>query len=1579
MHPLQFLNTLTTIIGKEYSHGAVNAISKECLVLESLTDEELTARCQAALAGAFELAKEPRQSLSTRMVSNLLGLAGLPSRHSGLNSLIALGVEAFRRAPADLPPDSALYPEQIRAATALTMRTAVEMETGEGKTYAILPAAFALACRHSRVYVVCASEHLAWRDANRTRNYWQLVGVTVGLGVKSTANGEWSHQVIYTTLDNLMFKELQEMIAELPPEHPVTYGAVLLDEVDAILLDQGAYSFSVTQEVERQAYDWSTAFDLCEDLVQGETILVDRGDLTASLTEAGETTIRRRLEQIGQSPHSLLVMRRLVELAFIANRVVKEDIDYVIEGSRAHAIDRLSGRVNRNRVPAWIPVLELKRKLQGHPHSVSLTSLSPLVFFRKFSHLSGTSGTALSDSLEYLLTHRLLTLRVKPRFPRSPDALEQDAIYRTKAESLQAATKRTTAMFEARRPVLIGTQTIADAERLYLLLREALPETARVTLLTGRDDSHAAQVFEAAGEVNSVVVATQLAGRGIDIRLSDEAMANGGLALVAVGHAMQSRHDRQFLGRAGRHGAPYSAVFIVSLEDELMRVLVDGDKIARVLQKLGMEEGEAISAKMTSRAIARAQRQVESNEFLLRRSTEFQSLSETAVYSSAAHWFTRLQDSARDIEYESDLSPAFLESIVSDFVHTHAGNMCKEKIIDLESSVRLVRALREELGLPEEAHCLQARSIEGCSGEVVHRVLKTRILRALNERLDLYMDVRSTLAQRLDLSHRQYHHVKKLSLLIAEADSLQAGEPEVRPEAPGSSRDDRTGSSLVHTSRPSDDEADDAKRWQALRQRWTEAASGAVYDLGQWVESHRAENKTVLESTERSIQKSLTVFANWIDRFQNATTGEATNDEPILETERAMVEDFWHLFLREKLHSSARIRSLLSRDLRSITSWSIKWTWLEFLQERLRLRFRYAQQSLSHYEYFRLTSSREEKAWRDAGNGIPARLLRNLFRAPYPHQLDALFSLDDYQTSSYTDTATHFTWESSEASNPPAPLVSPRLVDSFLALHEQRLSDSFNRSMLLRLLDDFLASHPLHSLRTEKSIQIALENWALLESERGVSTEKRKKRRRWLGKFLRYLRERRLIGPLPRLQDRLRSLGRRLTRNLSDLRTLAPLILTTSFLVLFGLIAWKGDVLPPLDLSPTAHYLGAWLTGGLVASGNPLGPAIGGLLLAAVLTALIWPTQTLRRIGTTLLERVAVMSTSLALATWMIWRALEGLVGARQWLLLVLWVILTLLITYVLLRITLLIVIETSIDLIGFWLSWCTLAVVTPLTIRDRPGSLVVWILGVTFLAAVAFAWRLFDRYEVELVSSQFLRAADPTSAEDVSTAARVPGSIGYAPYVIALCLVWVLAAQGAFRWMANLLPRPGSADMAQTWLPVGAYLLLVGILAATILSRRFRLRAWKYRLNRKSQAIRGIQREEELRAFLRKLRYTFIVREFLWATAMIGLLLLLLGAVPGSGAPVPLPLILFSSAMLISHELPDSARQFRNFLAGGGSLGMEVFEIERFPEPPPEVEDFWVRLRRATENRLILILGILVALIECIDLAIILYQRLFQ
>ena len=708
------------------------SLNKYEVELVALTDDELRARCLQAIHGedTWEVSEDER-----RLPAIISYIAWFRRRASSLSlKRLALAIEAFKRAPADLPVGTALYSQQVQAASLLTRRCLIQMDTGEGKTYALLPAAFALACEYQQVYIVCANEYLAWRDAHRTRVFWDFTGMRHGLCLGKDTD-DWSSRVIYTTLPTLIFKHMSDLARIKEAPTPISFGAILLDEADAILLDEGDTTFTITHNIRAEAFDWSFALNYVEDLNEGEDIETDLSTLDSNLTIAGETRLRETMSQKGLPESTYLLTRFAVELAYVAVKVAAEDRDYVVDDDCIYAVDPVTGKVLRTVSPYWLIPLEVRKGFPTRTEQIAIDAINTLTFLEKFQHLSGLSGTIADDALEYLLLYFLPMLVIKPRKKRH-DGLKPDLVYRTKEEAYEAVCEKVSEAVGSRRPVLAATQTIADAEKIYRMLSDKLPPETRLHLLTGKNDYEAAQLFERGGEVGSVIVATQLAGRGVDIRLSEEAEQNGGLVLLCQGHSLTIRHDKQLLGRAGRQGSRYDAVFICSLQDELLKMAV-GEKTDMLMQRLGMEHGVAVESKFVSNRLTSMQNNRRRAIFWSNQQQAVMNANNSDIRKSLETWFDYFQLSDDDsAEATATCSQEFLEWVTDFYLENVLSSMFPaRRTITTQEAEQVADFLNTSLGLARRQHLFTALDIEARDTESATRTLRGLLLKKLDQEI----------------------------------------------------------------------------------------------------------------------------------------------------------------------------------------------------------------------------------------------------------------------------------------------------------------------------------------------------------------------------------------------------------------------------------------------------------------------------------------------------------------------------------------------------------------------------------------------------------------------------------------------------------------------------------------------------------------------------------------------------------------------------------------------------------------------------------------------------------------------------
>ena len=1552
--PTNLLQRLFSGTAKKYITVHTSEVRQIIHIYKELSDEQLKEECAKALAGESILGSQARKpSLLSQISSALFNLVLKRPQVDHKTSKLALAIECFSRAPADLPRGSLLYKEQIAAAQALTHNCLVQMDTGEGKTYAILPAAFVLGCDHTRIYILCASEYLAWRDASRTHTFWDFVGISVGLAVAGSEPSEWSKRVVYTTLECLIVRALQCEINPEAPSHPITYAALILDEADAILLDQGSQTYAIVHPVRGDAFDWNLAIDHARGLKVGRDITVDHSDLTATLTLEAEVKLQESLGARGIDPLRLLFHRYAIELAFVATRVVIENTHYIVERDRVHPIDPISGKVMKGMTPGWVVPLEASLGFTPRPKTVTLHEGSPFIFLSRFAHLSGTSGTIIHDYIEYLFTHRLLSVVIPPRYERRGKE-DRDQISRLKSTAYSETLSRTRTAVESGQPVLVGAQTITDAEAIFHLFRQELGSKVRLNLLTGKDDRQKSQIFERGGEVGSVIVATQLAGRGVDIRLTDEARRNGGMALICMGHAKDPRHDRQFAGRVGRHGEPYSLVFVCSLEDELFKIF-GGDWISRLMTKLGIEESDRLEHKLIDRAIRNAQRQYWRHSFLVRQHANYDARTQSRISSEVLEWFRYLQVpvSGTDEKAHADnLSQDFLERVVEHFIYHNLSSLISgEKEVSQISGDQMVTSIGETLRLERNQLPVRTIDIEGYSGETARSIIIRNLLSSIRDALKMNV-------QRRDVFHEKLRIAFGLS-------SIRRGLKQI-----------------LHLF---------SEKHKGISYELQDALQKLLRELSAAIADHDLEDEPVVLEVNDLLKEIRETFSI-VD-----TEGTPKKEMPLPEEnpsplgagtelltsegDSANLKAFNFESFTERLgRIVSRIEQierttiprleLLTRTNRMVAAWSIRLVWMQFLEERDRIKHRLSIKGYSIFTYFRAVSDTVMKEWRRLETLMSASVLSNLLRAGELDDLDSLFLLSDNKADvEPQQTRLEFRWKPSQVVE--APQYAPQdrtiaFIRQFVDLQEPFLiSRSFTASTLFRLLKNFCDRSALNLLQSPLGIQRALESWFEYEVEMGVSRRRCLVNRRWLRKFLLFLHERNLVGPLPTIKHRIQSNLQRLSLRATEPR---DLLMGAEFMILFAVFVLCfrfGNLFPPHQLELWWAYIDSLLFGGTLGSGNILAPIMGPLLLGSALVYLTTSADKLpyRGMG---LDRFVTPILQVIITCWLVWGAEQREGGALGAVLDTVLLIAAVGLAVLVGRVVWLIYNMSLIDLYAPWVFYCALFFFLP-SICPADMHPVIFVVLVCLLAGLFVLRSELNSKEVRLKSVHIGHALRMDEAEEVSTNLKVTVERHFAPYVFGVVFA-ALASELAHTAYPFLMTGQVGTD-ATICHVVGGLVFLVVVIgwSAASLQRKFGVRAWKSILSSRRQIIADVLDERALERRLRILRRSLFAREALVNLLFFASASWLLWVETLPGTHIPLSTVVIAVGAMLGEYLRRFSIGLYHFAYSTGTVTQELLDLSTEDIPEDDTGIFGA-IKRALSNRLALILTIMIILIKGID-----------
>jgi preprotein translocase subunit SecA len=464
-----------------------------------------------------------------------------------------------------------MYDVQLRGTLALARGSIAEMQTGEGKTLAAVPAISWFAREHRGVHVMTVNDYLARRDAAWMGGIYRLLGLSVAHVEQGMTPAErrsaYAADITYATQNEIGFDFLRDRIAMRPGEQVHrAFHAVVIDEADSILIDEARVPLVIAGgESGDRGLAW-VADQVVRGLCPGEQFTVDAGGHNVALTDAGIHAVEIALGCGSLFDDRNLAIHEAVEEALHAQALLHRDIDYIVKNGAIEMVDEFKGRIALDRRwPAGLhTAIEAKEGVAAKSQGMILGQITLQHLAALYPTVCGMTGTAATQSLEF---RRIYGLQVET-IPTNRPMIRvdhPDVIFPTKREKEQAVVAEIRRTHAIGQPVLVGTASVADSERLSVLLADVPHE-----VLNARHDEREAAIIARAGERGAVTVSTNMAGRGTDIRLGDGVVSLGGLYVIGTNKHESRRIDNQLRGRAGRQGDPGSSRFFISLEDDLL-------------------------------------------------------------------------------------------------------------------------------------------------------------------------------------------------------------------------------------------------------------------------------------------------------------------------------------------------------------------------------------------------------------------------------------------------------------------------------------------------------------------------------------------------------------------------------------------------------------------------------------------------------------------------------------------------------------------------------------------------------------------------------------------------------------------------------------------------------------------------------------------------------------------------------------------------------------------------------------------------------------------------------------------------
>ncbi|GAA7613712.1 preprotein translocase subunit SecA [Helicobacter pylori] len=493
-----------------------------------------------------------------------------------------------------------------------------EMKTGEGKTLVATLAVALNALKGESVFVVTVNDYLAHRDSKEMEPLYHFLGYSVGTITASVRDDDerleiYSKDIVYGTNNEFGFDYLRDNM-KYSLEHKVqkSHAFAIVDEVDSILIDEARTPLIISGPVDRRMENYNKADEVAKSMQVETDFTIDEKNRAILITEEGIKKAENlfgvdnlyKIENAALSHH--------LDQALKANYLFFIDKDYIVANNEVVIVDEFTGRLSEGRrfSEGLHQALEAKEGVSIKEESQTLADITFQNYFRMFSKLSGMTGTAQTEATEFLEIYNLEVVSIPTNLAIKRKDLN-DLIYKSEKEKFDAVILKIKELHDKGQPVLVGTASIEKSETLHALLKkERIPHT----VLNAKQHTKEAEIIKDAGLKGAVTIATNMAGRGVDIKLTDEIKELGGLYIIGTERHESRRIDNQLRGRSGRQGDPGTSQFYLSLEDNLLRIF-GSDRIKGVMEKLGLKDGEHIESKLVTRAVENAQKKVENLHF----------------------------------------------------------------------------------------------------------------------------------------------------------------------------------------------------------------------------------------------------------------------------------------------------------------------------------------------------------------------------------------------------------------------------------------------------------------------------------------------------------------------------------------------------------------------------------------------------------------------------------------------------------------------------------------------------------------------------------------------------------------------------------------------------------------------------------------------------------------------------------------------------------------------------------------------------------------------------------------------------
>ena len=652
---------------------------------------------------------------------------------------------------------------QLLGGIAIHFGNIAEMKTGEGKTLTTVLPAYLNALTEEGVHVITVNEYLTTRNAEWMGKIFDLLDVSVGVNLRELSPSEkreaYARDILYTTNNELGFDYLRDnMVVDAKNRVQRKLNYAILDEVDSMLIDEARTPLIISGGAMKAMNLYTSSDSFVKTLKKEKDYTIEEKTNTVILTDQGNDKAAKyfKLDNIYDINNAGLVHH--INQALRANYTMQKDIDYVVDNGEVVIVDQFTGRLMRGRAysEGLHQAIEAKEGVDIQEETRTLATITFQNLFRMYQKLSGMTGTAKTEEEEFRNIYNMYVIQIPTNKPVVREDLP-DLLYSTKTAKFNAIVNEVERRHKLNQPILVGTIAIETSELVSTLLNR---RGIKHEVLNAKNHHREAEIIAKAGEQGSVTIATNMAGRGTDIKLGKGVIELGGLCVIGTERHEARRIDNQLRGRAGRQGDPGITQFFISLEDDIM-VKFGTDRLKETLQTMGLDENMAIRSKMFTRSVESAQKRVEGNNF----DTRKQLLQYDNVMNEHREIIYSLRNEIIDSESIRDRIMNIIQDNVSNMVESYINsteNYSKddnEEIID--NNIELVNHINKNI---IRKNILKAKDIENKPIDEVKNIIFDSIKKYYENKVkDVPIDITNDFEKAISLRVVDTHWMEHIN------------------------------------------------------------------------------------------------------------------------------------------------------------------------------------------------------------------------------------------------------------------------------------------------------------------------------------------------------------------------------------------------------------------------------------------------------------------------------------------------------------------------------------------------------------------------------------------------------------------------------------------------------------------------------------------------------------------------------------------------------------------------------------------------------------------------------------------------